>query len=795
MGGVRLGRFVAPARLIGVAFALCLAWVLVLCAPGTAVAAEEENAASSFADAAIEGKADFASSIKSVEALSKVVMVGEKVQIEVTTEPGVQATEAWVESSNERLSMKIELRPTGNNKFYGEADISRDWPSSDMWRIEWISVTDSMGSEGKVWNDVLGVQGQPTKDMRAANFAIENSDSIRPEITHKTTDFNKGIYCPLGKTDDVQWLISDESVLQFEGTELQGPFENGRYEQLLRYIPRSPGSTAVYCFVNGNLDFVTYVGVTYADPIDINKTTVRRIDAEYEYTGKAICPEPAVSFSSGGALKEGRDYEVSYENNVEPGTATVVIKAIGNAFTGEKRVDFRIVESGSIDINNAVVAGAFPSYEYTGEEICPGPVVSVGGRELKEGVHYELSYRNNVNPGTAIVVIQGKGDYTGIKEVEFEIVRPIFEAEFGFDVRDEAQEISFELGEWADVDWVLSNNYVGETGGSDVYEKWVGGGSRIMASVDFAPLRPGRTELCAYVDGNLRAKMVITVLVGVPIDLGETEISGIEPQYEFVGEEVCPKPVITFKGRLLEEGLDYELLYENNSAPGMATVVVSSIHGAYVGEMRIGFQIIDGVALEFYDVAPGAWYYEPVMYAASHGLVQGYGDTGFFGPDDTLTRAQAAMILCRYFAPEVNLDVYEGNRTGMSDVEGYTWYTNAANWAVSTGVIGGRVHPDGAASFDPHDTITREELCTMIARAASSFRGANIAGADWSAMLSTQGHDEVSPWASESVAWCMDNSVVNGVSEPDGRHVRPQGVVTRATMAQVMMNAIEGGVM
>lgn len=53
----------------------------------------------------------------------------------------------------------------------------------------------------------------------------------------------------------------------------------------------------------------------------------------------------------------------------------------------------------------------------------------------------------------------------------------------------------------------------------------------------------------------------------------------------------------------------------------------------------------------------------------------------------------------------------------------------------------------------------------------------------------------MSPWAEDGVAWCMDAGVVNGVSEPGGRHIRPQGVVTRATMAQVMMNGIEGGVM
>ncbi len=315
--------------------------------------------------------------------------------------------------------------------------------------------------------------------------------------------------------------------------------------------------------------------------------------------------------------------------------------------------------------------------------------------------------------------------------------------------------------------------------------------------VRFTPIAVGRTGVYCLVNGDLRRATCVSVTSSGFIDMSQIEIRLPDDSYDYTGEPVCPKPVVSFEGRVFEEGVDYTLSYENNIEPGTATVIVKAIGGAFAGVKEANFRIVDrNLELQdFLDVAPGSWYYEPVMYAASYGLVQGYGDTGFFGPDDTLTRAQAAVILCRYFTPEMDLDHYQDNWTGMADVEGYTWYTNAANWAVGTGVIGGRVHPDGTASFDPHDTITREELCTMVARAASSFRGADIAGADWSDMLSTQGHDEVSSWASESVAWCMDNGVVNGVSEPDGRHVRPQGVVTRATMAQVMMNAIEGGVM
>lgn len=73
------------------------------------------------------------------------------------------------------------------------------------------------------------------------------------------------------------------------------------------------------------------------------------------------------------------------------------------------------------------------------------------------------------------------------------------------------------------------------------------------------------------------------------------------------------------------------------------------------------------------------------------GLMTGYGD-GTFGPSDSLTRAQAATILWRYFQPTASKNYNAQaakNRTKMADVESGCFYTEAANWAVENGVIHG----------------------------------------------------------------------------------------------------------
>ena len=65
------------------------------------------------------------------------------------------------------------------------------------------------------------------------------------------------------------------------------------------------------------------------------------------YTGKAIEPKITVTVD-GKKLKLGQDYSLTYENNIEIGTATAVVKGIATAsetlgYTGEVKVNFTIV--------------------------------------------------------------------------------------------------------------------------------------------------------------------------------------------------------------------------------------------------------------------------------------------------------------------------------------------------------------------------------------------------------------------------------------------------------------------
>ncbi len=65
---------------------------------------------------------------------------------------------------------------------------------------------------------------------------------------------------------------------------------------------------------------------------------------------------------------------------------------------------------------------AYKTCTYNGKEFKPVPVLNYYSNELKEGVHYTLSYENNINAGKGVVVANAvPGASTGSKRITFDI--------------------------------------------------------------------------------------------------------------------------------------------------------------------------------------------------------------------------------------------------------------------------------------------------------------------------------------------------------------------------------------
>ena len=72
---------------------------------------------------------------------------------------------------------------------------------------------------------------------------------------------------------------------------------------------------------------------------------------------------------------------------------------------------------------NKIKVEEIPRQKYTGEAIEPGVLVKDGEKILIEGIDYTVEYKDNVEAGTAIAIIKGKGNYTSTIETEFIIYK------------------------------------------------------------------------------------------------------------------------------------------------------------------------------------------------------------------------------------------------------------------------------------------------------------------------------------------------------------------------------------
>lgn len=134
------------------------------------------------------------------------------------------------------------------------------------------------------------------------------------------------------------------------------------------------------------------------------------------FTGVQVRPDVVVSYGNYQFINNS-DYTLSFKDNVNIGTASVVVTG-KNHLSGSRTVTFPIEKA---DISSTEIA--VKNATFTGSAIKSDVDVRLGNVTLKEGSHYTLSYKNNVNAGTAQVTISGKGSLEGAVTKDFTIAK------------------------------------------------------------------------------------------------------------------------------------------------------------------------------------------------------------------------------------------------------------------------------------------------------------------------------------------------------------------------------------
>ena len=220
-------------------------------------------------------------------------------------------------------------------------------------------------------------------------------------------------------------MVMIDSNEDSAGLGSEGSISDGRKKL---YIPTLEKGQS-YIYANGELDDLYDMGTNFgnwsiklvtekADSAFYAKDHKNSTDlGSFRWTGSSVKPSigDIVSEDDGSVLKQGTDYELEYENNTNPGTATVKITGLRKYAKCSLTFTYTI-ENKTFHIDGKKDGDSLDDKDWTGEEINPsvGNVLSdYDNRVLEEGTDYKLVYSDNINVGTATVKVIGMGDYEG----------------------------------------------------------------------------------------------------------------------------------------------------------------------------------------------------------------------------------------------------------------------------------------------------------------------------------------------------------------------------------------------
>ena len=170
-----------------------------------------------------------------------------------------------------------------------------------------------------------------------------------------------------------------------------------------------PGEATVTITFNGNYTGSHTLNFNIVKSGEETEYTITKIE-DQTYTGSKIEPEIEVKDKDGNIVTPD---EVLYENNTDAGTATVIVM-IGGKEVASATFTIKPKSASGLSIDS------ISDKRYTGDPIRPGVTVRDNG-DIVSSENYDVSYRDNTEPGTASVTITFKKNYEGTKYTSFVI--------------------------------------------------------------------------------------------------------------------------------------------------------------------------------------------------------------------------------------------------------------------------------------------------------------------------------------------------------------------------------------
>lgn len=396
-------------------------------------------------------------------------------------------------------------------------------------------------------------------------FSNGQSYEIEWETQHKnwTSD--------LDALDDCVVSSSDESILSVSQTdESHAVITTKKSGKVTLTIAAKYNSKAV-------INIELYVNMQVLDNTGF-KITFSPYSATYN--GREQKPQTILQALSGGKwqnLEEGKDYTVNYDGDfTNAGQHTATVTGIGS-YTGTLKSNFTINEK-SLRAG-CTVTPKEDSVIYNGKEQKPGFIVKDGDRTLTEGKDYTVTYKNNVNVGTAKATISGINNYKNYIDTSFKIASAPTEKPAEPDKPTQPDNPTKpDTSDKTDISkaYVLLSKYGYEYDGKS-HKPTVSGvyiNNKLVDSKNYTVtyskdlVNAGTPEVTITGKGSFTGTCKVTFTISPRNFSNCTVIDPEGPFYYYEGTAYTPKYVVKDGNKTLVEGKDYQVTYKYNDKPG-----------------------------------------------------------------------------------------------------------------------------------------------------------------------------------------------------------------------------------
>ncbi|MBR5578733.1 MAG: chitobiase/beta-hexosaminidase C-terminal domain-containing protein [Lachnospiraceae bacterium] len=252
-------------------------------------------------------------------------------------------------------------------------------------------------------------KGTVTKNFEILTKSLEDSDVMIDDLVLSYKAGKKQLPVPKISWNGKNLSKNKDFILTYVNNEDSDAFnEPGEYLIEVEGINNYSGKRTI------KLQIAT------KEEILISRAKVKKIP-NVEYTGEEIAVEELLQLTYNNLpLTIGEDYTLTYEPCIQVGTHIIKVEGMGS-FKGTLRTSFKITGR---SMSKVKVEGLPASVVYTGKDLVLGddgfvwtPKLTFSSKEagiitLQEE-HYEVSYQNNKNRGTAQIIFTGKNGYSG----------------------------------------------------------------------------------------------------------------------------------------------------------------------------------------------------------------------------------------------------------------------------------------------------------------------------------------------------------------------------------------------